>query len=42
MILIEGRRLRLRRSTLDDLNYIMKLQAEPENLKFIVPEFGRW
>ena len=37
MILIEGRRLRLRRATLDDLNYIMKLQFAPENLKFIVP-----
>ena len=37
MILIEGRRLRLRRATLDDLNYIMKLQSAPENLKFIVP-----
>ena len=37
MILIEDRRLRLRRATLDDLNYIMKLQFAPENLKFIVP-----
>ncbi len=36
-ILIAGERLRLRRATLDDLNYIMKLQAAPENLKFIVP-----
>ena len=35
--LIAGERLRLRRATLDDLNYIMKLQAAPENLKFIVP-----
>lgn len=37
MILIEGRRLRLRQATPDDLNYIMKLQYAPENLKFIVP-----
>ena len=37
MILIEDRRLRLRRATLDDLNYIMKLQFAPENLKFIMP-----
>ena len=37
MILIEGRRLRLRRAELSDLDYIMKLQAAPENLKFIVP-----
>ncbi len=36
-ILIEGKRLRLRGATLDDLNYIMKLQYAPENLKFIVP-----
>lgn len=35
--LITGERLKLRRATLDDLNYIMKLQAAPENLKFIVP-----
>lgn len=35
--LIAGDRLRLRRATSDDLNYIMKLQAAPENLKFIVP-----
>ena len=38
-ILIEGRRLRLRRANLTDLNYIMTLQYSPENLKFIVP-FG--
>ena len=36
-ILIEGRRLRLRRATIDDVNYIMALQFAPENLKFIVP-----
>lgn len=36
-ILIEGRRLRLRQATLNDLDYIMKLQYAPENLKFIVP-----
>ena len=35
--LIAGERLKLRRATLDDLNYIMQLQAAPENLKFIVP-----
>ena len=37
MILIEGQRLKLRRATVDDLNYIMKLQAAPENRKFIDP-----
>ena len=36
-ILIEGRRLRLRRANETDLNYIMTLQFAPENLKFIVP-----
>ena len=36
-ILIAGRRLKLRRATATDLDYIMKLQAAPENLKFIVP-----
>ena len=36
-ILIEGRRLRLRRANVADLNYIMTLQYSPENLKFIVP-----
>ena len=36
-ILIEGRRLRLRRALMTDLNYIMTLQYTPENLKFIVP-----
>lgn len=36
MILIEGQRLRLRRATIDDLDYIMTLQRAPENLKFIV------
>ena len=37
MILIKGERLKLRRATVDDLNYIMKLQAAPENRKFIDP-----
>lgn len=37
MILIEGERLRLRRATLADLEYIMALQYAPENLKYIVP-----
>ena len=36
-ILITGQRLRLRRATLDDLEFIMALQSAPENLKFIVP-----
>ena len=36
-LLIEGKRLRLRRATVDDINYIMALQFAPENLKFIVP-----
>ncbi|MBQ7494134.1 MAG: GNAT family N-acetyltransferase [Selenomonadaceae bacterium] len=36
-VLIEGRRLRLRRANVTDLNYIMTLQFTPENLKFIVP-----
>lgn len=43
-VLIEGRRLRLRRANETDLSYIMALQFEPENLKFIVPfdeEFQR-
>ena len=37
MTLIEGQRLRLRRATLEDLDYIMALQYAPENLKYIVP-----
>ena len=37
MILIEGEGLRLRRAAVDDLDYIMRLQAAPENRKFIVP-----
>lgn len=37
MILIEGKRLRLRRANITDLNYIMTLQAAPDNRKFIVP-----
>lgn len=36
-VLIEGKRLRLRRANTNDLGYIMKLQYAPENLKFIVP-----
>ena len=36
-ILIEGKKLRLRRANTTDLNYIMTLQYTPENLKFIVP-----
>lgn len=36
-ILIEGKRLRLRRANVTDLGYIMALQFAPENLKFIVP-----
>ncbi|MBR4384252.1 MAG: GNAT family N-acetyltransferase [Selenomonadaceae bacterium] len=36
-VLIEGKRLRLRRANETDLNYIMTLQFAPENLKFIVP-----
>ena len=37
MILIEGKRLRLRRANITDLNYIMTLQAASDNRKFIVP-----
>ena len=36
-ILIEGKRLNLRRATVDDLDYIIALEFAPENLKFIVP-----
>ena len=36
-ILIEGSTLRVRRADLSDLNFILNLQAVPENLKFIVP-----
>ena len=36
-VLIEGKRLRLRRATMSDLNYILTLQFTPENSKFIVP-----
>ena len=36
-ILIEGRRLRLRRANESDLRYIIALEYDPENLKFIVP-----
>ena len=41
-ILIEGRRLRLRRANATDLGYIMTLQYAPENLKFIVPFSENW
>lgn len=36
-ILIEGRRLRLRKANETDLRYIIALEYDPENLKFIVP-----
>lgn len=36
-VLIEGKRLRLRRATESDLDYIIALEFAPENLKFIVP-----
>ena len=36
-VLIEGKRLLLRRANVTDLNYIMSLQYALENLKFIVP-----
>ena len=36
-ILIEGKRLRLRRANATDLNFIMTLQYTPENSKFIAP-----
>lgn len=36
-ILAEGPRLRLRRAEEGDLPYIMELEFDPENLKFIVP-----
>ena len=36
-ILHVGERLQLRKAELSDLGYIMKLEYEPENLKFIVP-----
>ena len=35
--MIEGKRLRLRRADLSDLNFILELQTVPENSKFIVP-----
>lgn len=41
-ILIEGRRLKLRRANVTDLGYIMTLQYTPENLKFIVPFSEEW
>ena len=37
MILIESQRLRLRRADLKDLKFILDLQVNPENIKFIVP-----
>lgn len=36
-ILIEGKRLRLRKADESDLKYILALEYAPENLKFIVP-----
>lgn len=36
-ILIEGSRLRLRRADLNDLKFILDLQANTENINFIVP-----
>ncbi|MBR6012861.1 MAG: GNAT family N-acetyltransferase [Selenomonadaceae bacterium] len=36
-ILIEGKRLRLRKADESDLKYILNLEYAPENLKFIVP-----
>ena len=36
-ILHVGRRLELRKATKEDLDFIMKLEYDPENLKFIVP-----
>ena len=36
-ILIEGQRLRLRKANKSDLQYIIALEYDPENLKFIVP-----
>ena len=35
--MIEGKRLRIRRADLTDLNFILNSQLVPENLKFIVP-----
>ena len=36
-ILHIGKRLQLRKATMADLDFIMKLEYDPENLKFIVP-----
>ena len=36
-ILAEGPRLRLRRADPSDLDYILKLEYDPENVKYIVP-----
>ena len=36
-ILIEGKKLRLRKAVESDINYIIALEYSPENLKFIVP-----
>lgn len=36
-ILIEGKRLRLRKADIDDLDYIIALEYSPENLKYIYP-----
>ena len=36
-ILHKGKRLQIRKATMDDLDFILKLEYDPENLKFIVP-----
>lgn len=36
-LLHKGNRLQLRRAGVQDLDYIMKLEYDPENLRFIVP-----
>ena len=36
-ILHKGKRLQIRKATMADLDFIMKLEYDPENLKFIVP-----
>ena len=37
MLLIEGKKLRLRQATEADLDYIMSLEYSPDNVNFIVP-----
>ena len=36
-ILHKGKRLQIRKATMADLDFIMELEYDPENLKFIVP-----